>query len=195
MRSRCVSLDTDTWRCGYCSTKCTQLRRVYRTWPTAEFAALAEDSQPSTAAARERLDRLVSATRSLSNPLLWRFGSLRWWVCIGRPNCFLQAGVSDVCRRGGEPRGRVPGRARAGRLLGRSGHLEAGVSLGNRGSTLKLGHADICSTLATWSHVPPQRPAQTPPPLQSGQQKINPKTRSQRLARSPALSSMPTHAA
>jgi len=52
-RCRLISKKRGAWRCGYCSTKCSELRRIFKTWPTTEFAALAEDSQPSIAAARK----------------------------------------------------------------------------------------------------------------------------------------------
>ena len=37
-----------TWRCCKCSTKCTQLRRIFNHWPTPEFMQLSEDTCTSS---------------------------------------------------------------------------------------------------------------------------------------------------
>ena len=40
----CLPCVTGTWRCNRCSTKCTQLRRIFNQWPTPEFNKLSEDT-------------------------------------------------------------------------------------------------------------------------------------------------------
>lgn len=43
--SRSINMAKSTWRCGSCSTKYTQLRRLYNTWPTQNFRMLSEDAK------------------------------------------------------------------------------------------------------------------------------------------------------
>ena len=44
-RGSADSRPAGTWRCCYCSVKCVQLRRIFKTWPTDEFLSLSEASQ------------------------------------------------------------------------------------------------------------------------------------------------------
>ena len=44
----CPPCIAGTWRCGKCSTKCTQLRRIFTQWPTREFMLLSEDTCTSS---------------------------------------------------------------------------------------------------------------------------------------------------